>query len=479
MKEYRTRPEKNDQHLMEKIPWRIKLGYGAAGYSSMFTFTMVVTYGLYFFTDVVGFTAAFGGVLISIGTFWDAISDPVIGTLSDKRDPAKGRRRPFLLGVAVPFGITSWLLFTDWGFGETGSKIYFAIMIILWYTVQTCLDVPYTALGSEMTLDYDERSSLSSIRSLFNNIASFVGAFTLSIVAVFVEKTGSLQAGWSVTNLIFAVISVIGILITWRATKGWERISAADNEKFSLLQTFKDPLSNKAFRHIAIAYAFAIIAMSIGGSCIVYYMSCNLQMNDLQVSTAMATMWVVCCIWVPVTNYLSQKFSKKTAWIIVMLVWGITLMTFILFINSPEHIITVYIMCSIYMIGVNGLYQITWASIPDCIEVDEFKTGQRKEGNYYSIASFFQKIGAAIALFFAGQMITKIGYDPSLAVQTEETLQGIQYLYAFGPAITLVVAILAAVTNPMTKARHEKIKEAIELKNQGKEYSTEGFKELL
>lgn len=463
----------------EKLPFKVKLGYGTAGYAGMFTFTMIATYGLYFFTDVVGFTAAFAGTLISIGTLWDAISDPLVGSISDKRDPKKGRRRPFLLYDAIPFGIVSWLLFTDWGFDGVWQKVYFVAIILCWYTVQTCLDVPYTALGSEMTRDYDERSSLSSIRSFTNNLASLVGSFTLSIVAVFTAMLGSEQKGWSVANLIFAVVSVITILITWRATKGWESTEAADVEKFSLIRMFKAPFSNKAFRHITVGFAASIIAMTIGGSIIVYYMSYNMQMTDGQISTAMAAMWITCCIWVPVTNWLSQKFSKKVAWIVVMSVWAGTLMIFINFINNPEHVITVYIMVCIYIIGVNGLYQITWASIPDCVEVDEFKTGQRKEGNYYAIASFFQKCGAAIAIFVSGHLLTWIGYDPSLAVQSAETLAGIQYLYAFGPPACLVVAIIAYATSPMTKERHAKLREAIELKKQGKEYSTEGFKELL
>jgi len=463
----------------EKIPFKVKVGYGAAGYAGMFTFTMVATYGIFFFTNVVGFSAAFAGTLISIGTIWDAISDPVIGSISDKRDPKKGRRRPFLLAVAVPFGIISWLLFTDWGFDGVGQKIYFVLIIIFWYTVQTCLDVPYTALGSEMTTDYDERSRLSTIRSMFNNGASLVGSFTLSIVAAFSGILGSERLGWSVTNLIFAVISVITILITWKATKGWESKEAADVEKFNLIQMFKAPLSNKSFRHITIAFAFSIIAMTVGGSIIVLYMSYNMQMSDGQVSTAMAAMWIACYIWAVVTDWLSQRFSKKTAWLVVMAIWAITLMIFITFINSPEHVATVYIMVCIYMVGVNGLYQITWASIPDCVEIDEFKTGQRKEGNYYSIASFFQKCGAAIAIFITGHLLTMVGYDPALIEQSPETLTGIQYLYAFGPAACLVVSMIAYATNPMTKKRHEKLREAIELKKKGENYSTEGFKELL
>lgn len=462
-----------------KIPLSVKIGYGATGYAALFTFTIVITYGMYFFTDVAGIPATFAGVLLSLGTIVDAVTNPLFGAFSDKRDPKKGRRRPFLLVVAVPFGIISWLLFTDWGFGETMTMVYFTVMIILFYMAQSCLDVPYTALGSEMIEDYDERTRLSSIRYTWATVGGVISAVTMAVTAALGEYLGSETMGWSVTNLIFGIICTITIFITWRTTKGYERTDAQDDEPFSFRQIFTGPFSNKPFRHVAAAYLFGIIGQTVAVSCVVYYMTYNLQLSDNQVSIAMTVMWIVAFGWIAVTNYICLKISKTAAWVFAMAVWIVTLFVFIWILNIPGRAITVYFMTSIYVVGYNAIYQVTWAAIPDCVEVDEFKTGKRREGIYYSVASFLQKMGSAVAFLVCGSVITYIGYDPNLLVQPEKTLLGFKIMLTFGTSIFLLCSIIAVVTNPMTKKRHKAVLEAIEAKKSGKPYTTDGFKKLL
>ena len=116
---------------MKKMTKKQMYLYGLPGLAILFTFTMFTTYGLYFFTDVVGLSGSFAGFIMTIGTVWDAITDPLVGMISDARDPQKGRRRPFLIAFAIPFGIVTWLLFTSWNFVETTQKIYFIVVAIL------------------------------------------------------------------------------------------------------------------------------------------------------------------------------------------------------------------------------------------------------------------------------------------------------------------------------------------------------------
>ena len=130
--------------LHRKLPFKVKLGYGFGGFSTIFTLTLTVLYTNPFLVDTVGLSPAFVGLMVAIATIWDAISDPLIGHWSDKRNPASGRRRPFFLWVAVPYAIAIWLYFTNWGFGEVGTQVYFVFAFLLYYTVHTVFDVPYT-----------------------------------------------------------------------------------------------------------------------------------------------------------------------------------------------------------------------------------------------------------------------------------------------------------------------------------------------
>ena len=133
-----------------KLPFKVKLSYGFSGYCSFITWTIFSYYGLYFFTENVGLSAAFAGAMISLGTLWDAVTDPLIGTLSDNSKNPKGRRRPLMKKIAIPFILVSMLLFTNWGFSEGVSKVYFVFIILAYYTCQTVVDISSSSLGSEM-----------------------------------------------------------------------------------------------------------------------------------------------------------------------------------------------------------------------------------------------------------------------------------------------------------------------------------------
>ena len=162
------------------------IAYGLPGLATLFTFTMFTTYGLYFFTNIVGLSGKFAGLIMTIGTLWDAVTDPLVGIISDNRDPRKGRRRPFLLVCAIPFGIVTWLLFTAWDFVEIQQKIYFIIVALLFYTFQTLIDVPYTSLSGEVTDNYDLRSKLATIRTL-SAAADKLGPYVLHFSALSVR----------------------------------------------------------------------------------------------------------------------------------------------------------------------------------------------------------------------------------------------------------------------------------------------------
>ncbi|MCR5035075.1 MAG: glycoside-pentoside-hexuronide (GPH):cation symporter [Clostridia bacterium] len=473
----------NETSSGRKLTKRDMIGYGSAGYATIFTFTIIITYGMYYFTDVVGMSAGVAGMLLGLGTLVDAITDPLIGSLSDKRDPAKGRRRPFLLAAAVPFGLVTWLLYTDWGFGQTGTIVYFAIMICCFYVVQTLVDVPLTSLGSEMTTDYDERTNLSSIRYTWATIGGIVTGFTFAMVTYFADLCGGSEAkGWSITCAIFGVLCTITILISYFTTKGKEHPEYSDEAPFSLKESFKIPFSVKPYKFVAFAFFFGIIAQTVDAACLVYYLSYNLGLTENEQAIGFTLMWVVAFAWIALTNWVAMKYSKKVAWNYSMIIWSLALVLFIWVILKPgmEHLVFwSVVMQSVSTFGYNAIYQVTWAAIPDCVELDELKTGQRREGLFYSIASLIQKAGAAVAAAVCGWIITGFGYDPELEVQSDGTLTGFLIMKSFGVIIFLVISIIITARNPMTKQNHAKLMEAVELKRAGKEYTTEGFEELL
>jgi GPH family glycoside/pentoside/hexuronide:cation symporter len=222
----------------EKLTFGVKLGYGAAEGGLTSTFNLVYFFLLFFLTDIVGINPALAGTVLMVATLFDAITDPAIGIFSDNLKWKWGRRRPLILIAALPFGLTTWLMFTDFQLGS-GSLIYFIVISALMFFFLTLISVPYQALGAEITRDYNERTSLGSFRSGWSVLLTlFSLSVPLILVEYFAEEYGSARLGWSVAGAVFAVIASLLVLVTWRTTRGHEKPLTSEKTGFKLKDVF-------------------------------------------------------------------------------------------------------------------------------------------------------------------------------------------------------------------------------------------------
>ena len=159
-----------------RLPLRVKLGYGGGEWANSVVWTLFYALFLYFLTDVVGIGAATAGLIMMVGTLWNAVFQPLVGVWSDRVRSSKGRRRPFLAAAALPYGVAAWLLFTDWGLGTAGTVAYMVVAVLFYFTCMALFYVPYGALAAELTASYDERTSLNTFRTLFAQVGALVGA---------------------------------------------------------------------------------------------------------------------------------------------------------------------------------------------------------------------------------------------------------------------------------------------------------------
>ena len=455
------------------------IAYGLPGLATLFTFTMFTTYGLYFFTNVVGLSGKFAGLIMTIGTLWDAVTDPLVGIISDNRDPRKGRRRPFLLVCAIPFGIVTWLLFTAWDFVEIQQKIYFIIVALLFYTFQTLIDVPYTSLSGEVTDNYDLRSKLATIRTFWAIIGVAIGGGIMAYTDFLEPVVGGSRQAWSVCFAFFGIICTLSIWIGYKASEGYENKDIITKKSYSIKEMLEGPLRNKPFLHLTIAFIFAILAQAIFLGVLVYYLRYNLNLNDTQVSLVNIIMWIVALFWVFPIDHWSTKYSKVVSWTISMGIWLLCMIVFPLFFLKPGSTAAPIIMTSILVVGLNALYQVIYAMISDCVEVDELMSGERREGLFYSMATVSQKLAAASGVSVLGMIIDYVGYNPAVSVQSMQTVQGFHNIFVIGTSVCLLLSIVTMATNPLTKKRYSEVLEAVRLKRAGKEIALDEFNDLL
>src|SRR5512142_693274 len=170
--------------MQERLSRRTKIMYGSGDTGFSLTMTIVAAYFAIFLTDVVGIPPGTAAIAIFIGRSWDYINDPLVGHLSDRTRTRWGRRRPFLLFGAVPFGLAFFLMWLRPAFeSQVLLAIYYAVAYVLFDTAATFVYMPFFALTPELTSNYDERTSLTTTRMYFSIFASLV-AFTIPLLIV-------------------------------------------------------------------------------------------------------------------------------------------------------------------------------------------------------------------------------------------------------------------------------------------------------
>ena len=460
-----------------RLPIGIKVGYGAAEGANSITFTLFYTFAMFFLTDVAKLSPAFAGTIFAVGILWDAVTDPLVGIWSDGLKSKWGRRRPFILAIAIPFGVVTWLLFTDFNLSPALTKAYFFSLIILYFTVYTLLETPHLSLSAEMTQDYDERTSLVAWRTGWSQMGSVMaGSLPLMMVAYFEQAFNSRTMGWSLMAASFGLVCVPLILLTWRTTRGYELFP--EDTHPGIKDIFQAPITNRPFRIFAIAYTLALMAMTIGGGVGMYYMTYLMGFSESQISIGLLILFGVSILWIPVIDFVASKLGKRTAWLIFIGIWTLVQGVFIQFVIQPGDTLLLYCIFFFAGSGLTSVYMLGWSMIPDCVEVDEYKTGQRREGLYFGFIAFIQKGGCALAMWILGMALSGVGYVPDVA-QSERALMGIRTILGLGEASLLILSILFCYFMPITREKHQALCEAIQLKKEGKPCDEEGFADII
>ncbi len=459
-----------------RIPLRVKFAYGGAEGSLTLVWTMFYIYFMIFLTDVAGLSPATAGAIMMVATVWDAVTDPAVGIWSDTITSRWGRRRPFFLFTALPFGVAAWLLFSDFELGPAWTAAYFVTAVIFFFTAYTLINIPYTAMAAEMTQDYDERTSLVSFRlgwSQFFTIAA--AALPLVLADCFEGVLGSEKLGWMAMAAVIGGMAVFPILLTWRYTRGYELFPECVS--FGWREVKDAALKNRPFLYTLGAYASGAVALNVAAQMLPYFTKYNLGFSDDKTSIVLLVLFATTLLWVPAIAVAMSRLGKRRAYIVFAAAWAVPQGIAVLFIQ-PGRDPLLFILMVIAAAGVTAIPMVQWDMIPDVVEVDEYRTGQRREGMYTGITTFVQKLAVALALFVNGLVLTWAGYVADVE-QTSSSLWGIRMLFGYGTVFFLAVSIVFTYLCPMTRERHDALRECIRLKKEGKGCDESGIKELL
>ncbi|OIP72109.1 MAG: MFS transporter [Oscillatoriales cyanobacterium CG2_30_40_61] len=448
----------------EKLNLSTKLAFGAGDLGPAITANISVFFVLVFLTNVAGLPAGLAGSVLMVGKFWDAVNDPIVGVLSDRTVHPWGRRYPWMVFGAIPFGI---LFFLQWIVPSNNQWVlfgYYVIVGILFNTAYTAVNLPYTALTPELTSDYNERTSLNSFRFCFSIGGSIFSLILAQII--FSLFPDSPYQRYLVLGAVCAILSVLPLFWCFIGTRKrvWAGNSVADNQDNSdsipLAEQIKVALSNRPFLLVIGIYLCSWLGVQLTASILPYFVVNWMQLPEAtfpQVAMAVqGTALVMLFVW----SSVSKRYGKKSVYFMGMGVWIIAQAG--LFFLQPGQVMLMYILAILAGCGVSTAYLVPWSMIPDVIDLDELNTGQRREGIFYSFMVLLQKIGLAVGLFLVGQALSFAGFlstvpGQTAPIQPDSALLAVRFAIGPLPTLILIIGIIFTFLYPITKEVHADI----------------------
>ena len=447
-----------------------KLIFGMGDWGTSAAATARNIFWFIFLTNVVGLNAGLAGGIWLVGRLWDAINDPLVGSLSDRLNSRWGRRRPFLLVGSIPFAFTFFLMFTVPPIeSRTWLVLYYGAIFLLYDTLYTVVNVPYLALVPELADSYDERSSLTGWRTAFSFLAQLVtaGAFKLLAENVFTPWFGGgpegIRAGYLLAAGLWAASMALPFIILALTIREPEREPVSS--PIEPWGNFREVFRNRPFRLAALIYLLCFTTGDLLLLVFVRYLIDYVQVRPGLDNLVLAAVLGTSLLSIPLVLALMRRTDKRTAYLI-----SIGFMVIVLAVGAflpPGGQNLIFAGAILAGIGFAAMSIIPWAIVADVIEVDELQSGERREGLYTGYLVFLRKFATGIVVFIAGQALAITGYlstttGSQFIEQPQAALNAMRFMVTVIPAVALALSWVLAWRFPLDRETHEAIRRELE-----------------
>ncbi|HOQ99118.1 MAG TPA: glycoside-pentoside-hexuronide (GPH):cation symporter [Anaerolineae bacterium] len=442
--------------MTARIPHRIKVLYGIADSGIAMLTSIVQFFLLFYYTDIALLDAGLVGTALMVGKFtWDAFNDVVFGYVSDRTRSRWGRRRPYLLFLAIPLALSTWLLFSIPA-RMSGFVAFFVVLFtfLLFDTIHTFVAVAYTAMTPELTYDYDERTNLTTVREIFTVVGYILGAaLTVTVADAYAKNLGlSPQASYSAMGLTFGVYAAAVVLITAFSVKE-KPVSEVQPSKMPAIKAFVQTFKNKPFVQLVAAFLIANVSFTLLTTLLPYYLKYQVNMEE-QMAFIMLALLLTIGVFLYPMKMIADRIGKGKAYALGLAVAAVAILTLFFVPKGPTPY--VYVAAIVAGMGLSAQWVCPWSMVPDVIEIDEAATGERREGIYYGMWNFITKFANALAIAAVGWTLAGFGYVPNVA-QSDFTLLGIRILFCLVPVLMFVLTMPLLIKYPITRESHAKL----------------------
>ncbi len=425
---------------MSKLRLKTALGFSIGDIGGNLYFSIIGFIFIFYLTEQLGLSGTLAGTSMLIGKIWDAVTDPIVSSISDRTKSKFGRRRPFIFWGALLLAVSMVLMFSMPRLGtDTKTFIAATMLFCLLGTGYTLVNIPYCSLQPELTDDYHEKTKLTSFRMGFAILGTLL-AVTARPIA---EAIGIDDGGWTIMAIIMGSVILLSSWVTVFTVK--EDMHIELKKQKSIKASYKEIILNREFLYALIPWTLFVTGVTvIQGSFLYYFKYIFKQQSMFEI--ALFGLIIISLICLPLWVNISKKISKAHSYILGMGFFSLGLL--ISYLLSPKFgALFAVIVISISGIGFSTHYIMPHSIIPDIIELDAVRTGIRREGVFYGIWNFLMKCGQALAGLLIGITLDIVNFVPpsrpdEIVVQSQKTLDGITLLCGPIPVILIIIGIL-------------------------------------
>jgi len=512
---------------MRTLSWQRKLAFGSGDTAISLVGTTIDVYFLFFLLTVAKVPPAYAAAAIFVAKTWDWVNDPLMGVLSDRTRSRWGKRRPWLLFGALPFGAVFAMM---WWIPPIGDPrwlaAYYGLAYFLFDTGFTVIGVPFAALLPDLAPTYDERTSVSAWRMAFSIATGLLGYAAGDIAAV--TLPGGRAIGWLGVAAIFAVLSTVSLWVVvaasgggfdpdnrdpavrrgelrrrlarelggWLSRRWMLAVGAVAGlalwiglfyvlprvlpgfagrttwTDFVLYAGFLAPTAvvvvrsfrhNRPFLFAAVIFLFTWTTVAVISSVLPFFLTYWLRWEGPMV-VPLGAMFVTALVVLPFWNWFTVRAGKRIAYVVGMASL-VAILVLLSALPSDMNRTLVIVVAALAGFGVSAAHVVPNSILPDGIEWEELRTGSRREGFFFGVVSLLNKVGTSVAVPWVALVLAAAGFEESRGVdQPPGTLTALRLLVGLVPAVLLAIGGAAAAVYPLNRDRHERIVRLVALR---------------
>lgn len=422
--------------MKKKMSLLEKISYGSGNMGICLCTTIITTFIMYFYTDVVKISVLQVGTIMLIGGIADAVSDAVMGIIVDHTNTRWGKCRPYLIFGAIPMAVACFFVLHVPDASATVKYIYALITYVIYTLAYTAVLIPQNVLISAITDDTKDRLATNMFGSLGTNFGQLIpGAFALTLVSVLGH--GSEYRGYNLTILIFGAFGAVLTMVDGFNTRERMNMGNAVQQKISAVDTVKS-MKNMPWVICTITMLFTIAQVVVKSSTTVYYTT-NVLQNAGMSSTLLS---IANIIGIPITliiPVIAAKIGNRN------IVWAGAVFGVVgnigiyLFKFNSIAVIACAVVASVGTAFINGIIYVMSA---ESIDYGEWKNGIRVQGFLMAFIGFAVKIANSIVQMITTAILNAGGYDGAAAVQTVSAVNAIEFCYVWIPVILFAVVFI-------------------------------------